>query len=555
MQRPKFTELDLKGNRLRTRASKRRSPRRLIPFRKGAAPWQGTKPILSQRTPLKPWRNPVILSAGVLGSAAAITAAALLGLADSPPSKPDAQAPESTGSSSTSTPAAAQHPADQGGGDAAGSGAEWQPLALPLANTGQPRSPVPPLESPRLNRTPLPDYTPEAEPPAEDETSEAEPPTEEDPARQHEVVEVRSGDSLARIFRRNGLSAADVHHVLNAGQPAERLASLQPGQRLTLIKDSEGALQGLRLPFSAEEALRIEADGDGGFQASVVPRQSQRELVKTEAEIERSLYRAADRAGLNTRLTMDLIRILDWEIDLGRDLRAGDSFTVIFERIEVEDETMIGDIKAVRLDSDRAGTIEAIRYSHGDGQADYYTPQGESLRREFMRYPVNYRRISSSFDRNRRHPILGTHRPHLGVDLAAPRGTPVRAAGEGRVVERRKKGGYGRLVTLEHGSRYRTRYAHLARYARGLSRGDRVERGEVIGYVGNSGLSTGPHLHYEFLVNGQHRNPAEVDLPKADPLPAQHREEFTSHAEPLLSALEGESDDGELRIALLEPEQ
>ncbi|MBK1726901.1 peptidoglycan DD-metalloendopeptidase family protein, partial [Halorhodospira neutriphila] len=341
---------------------------------------------------------------------------------------------------------------------------------------------------------------------------------------------------------------------LNAGPPAERLASLHPGQRLTLTKDAEGALQGLRFPFSPEQALRIEADGDG-FQAAVVSRQSQRQLVKTEAEIERSLYRAAQRAGLNARLTMQLTRILGWEVDLGRDLRAGDSFTVIFERIETEDETVLGDIKAVRLDSDRAGTIEAVRYSHGDGQADYYTPQGESLRREFKRYPVNYRRVSSSFDRNRRHPILGVRRPHLGVDLAASRGTPVRAAGEGRVVERRYKGGYGRLVTLEHGSRYRTRYAHLARYARGLSPGDRVERGEVIGYVGSSGLSTGPHLHYEFLVNGRHRNPVTVELPKADPLPAQYRQAFRSHAEPLLSALEGNPDDGELRIALLEPEQ
>lgn len=543
MQRPKFTELDLKGNRLRTRASTRRLPGRLTPFRKGSKRWQGAKRSLARRAPLKPWRRPVAISAGVLGSAA-VTAVTLLALSDAP--SPGSEDQPAGANPSSAAPA----PGPDQDRDAATPAAAWQPLALPLAGAGGLQPSAPPLESPQLNRTPLPGRTPEQASPDEEEP----PPNEGEPTYQREVIEVRPGDSLARIFRRTGLAAADMQRVLNAGQPAERLASLRPGQRLTLIKDAEGALQELRLPFSAEQALHVEADGDG-FQAAVASRQSQRELVKTEAEIQRSLYHAAQRAGLNTQLTMRLTRILGWEIELGRDLRAGDSFTVIFERIETEDETTLGNIKAVRLDSDRAGTIEAIRYSHGDGQADYYTPQGESLRREFKRYPVDYQRISSSFDRNRRHPILGVRRPHLGVDLAASRGNPVRAAGEGRVVERRYKGGYGRLVTIEHGSRYRTRYAHLARYARGLSPGDRVERGEVIGYVGSSGLSSGPHLHYEFLVNGRHRNPVTVELPKADPLPDQHRQAFRDHAEPLLSALQGEPDDGELRIALLEPEQ
>lgn len=368
---------------------------------------------------------------------------------------------------------------------------------------------------------------------------------------QREEIRVRSGDTFARIMSRAGYGTRAVHDLVSAGEESRRLRHLRPGHRIVIYRDEDGELAGLDFPFDADEMLRIEriaaTEPDSGFTAEIVPRNLQRHLVRAEGEITHSMYRAARQAGLNDRLIMQLSSVFGWEVDLGRDLRRGHRFRVLYEEIDGgDDEPIIGDIVAAKLMMGER-VVEAVRFTDGDGRTDYYSPDGTSLRREFKRHPIEYRRISSPFDRNRRHPVLGVRRPHLGVDYAAPTGTPIRAAGEGRVVRRGWHGGYGRTVEIEHGSRYRTLYAHMSRFADDVRQGDRVERGQVLGYVGRSGMATGPHLHYEFIVNGTHRDPLEVDLPKADPLAEQHRDSFDQRADRLLTTLR--SDDAPQRLA------
>ncbi|MFP4184551.1 MAG: peptidoglycan DD-metalloendopeptidase family protein [Halorhodospira sp.] len=365
-------------------------------------------------------------------------------------------------------------------------------------------------------------------------------------SRERNELQVRAGDNLTRLFRRAGHSASDVVRVLDAGEPAEALTRLRPGDTVTLLHDEQGELAGIYYPRDAERALHIERE-DGAFQAEWAPRNLERELERVTGSVEGSLYRSARSAGLSDRIIMQLARVLDGDIDLGKDLRADDEFSVVYEKTRgPEGETLRTRLQAVHLDA-TGKTLQALRFEDPEGDSSFYTPDGTSLERTLDRYPVDFKRISSSFDRNRRHPVLGVRRPHLGVDLAAPRGTPVRAAGDGKIVERSRNGGYGRMITVRHGDRYRTRYAHLSRYASGLRIGDHVERGKVIGYVGNTGMSTGPHLHYELIVDGRHRNPVTAELPRAKPLPEEHRTAFEEHAEHLLAALDGELED--LRLA------
>jgi murein DD-endopeptidase MepM/ murein hydrolase activator NlpD len=181
-----------------------------------------------------------------------------------------------------------------------------------------------------------------------------------------------------------------------------------------------------------------------------------------------------------------------------------------------------------------------VRYVGPNGRADYYTPDGRPVRKAFLRYPVDYARISSGFSTARRHPVLNRVRAHKGIDFAAATGTPIKAAGAGRVVSRGRNGGYGNVVVLAHSGGVTTLYGHMSRFAKGLSVGDRVAQGQVIGYVGMTGLATGPHVHYEYRVNGVHKNPARVTMPKADPIPASLMADFKAQTAPLLARLDAE---------------
>ena len=352
----------------------------------------------------------------------------------------------------------------------------------------------------------------------------------------HDVT-VSEGDSLARIFSKQNIPASQLHHLIASGKVAKKLTRIYPGQKLHLRTSPEDGLLELKYEIDALNQIQVSRSGDD-FDAKLVTRAPERRKVQATGEISSSLFLAAQKAHLPENIAMELANIFGWDIDFALDIRKGDRFTVIYEDLYLDGERIgTGNILAAEF-INRDKTHQAVRYTDARGRTDYYSPDGHSMRKTFLRTPVAFSRISSRFSLGRKHPILNTIRSHKGVDYAAPRGTPVKATGAGKIVLRGKKGGYGKTVVVQHGSRYSTLYAHLNSYARGLRNGSRVQQGQVIGYVGSTGLATGPHLHYEFRVNGVHRNPLTVKLPDAAPLQRTYMADFKLKTGNLLARLE-----------------
>jgi murein DD-endopeptidase MepM/ murein hydrolase activator NlpD len=359
-----------------------------------------------------------------------------------------------------------------------------------------------------------------------------------DSAAAWQTVTVGSGDNLAAVFDRVGLTPRDVHNVVNAGDPAGELTRIYPGDNIHLRIDDNGELGGVRYRMDETRTLRLEHTGEGAFDVTVETATLQRRTAEAQGTIKSSLYNAALDAGLNDRLIMELAGIFGWDIDFALDIRAGDRFVVVYEELYRDGEKIRnGNILAAEF-INRGEPFRALRYETAEGESNYYAPDGRSMRKAFLRTPTDFTRVSSEFNPNRIHPVYGTKRPHRGTDYAAPPGTPIKAAGDGKIIHRGTKGGYGKTVVLKHGSRYTTLYAHMRSYARGQSTGDRVKQGEIIGYVGSTGLSTGPHLHYEFRVNGVHRNPRTVDLPEAEPIAERYRADFERTTAALVTRLD-----------------
>lgn len=354
----------------------------------------------------------------------------------------------------------------------------------------------------------------------------------------YQKVTVRSGDSLSAIFSRAGISAQETHRVTNADDRVRALRRIYPGDELLFHVDDEGRLQSLRYAMDSVRTLVVERDPEDGFTTRIVEEVLETRVVEAAGTIDRSLFVSARRAGLSQRQVMQFMSIFEWQLDFNRDIRQGDTFSIVYEAEFLDNEQVSdGRILAAKLiNGNRRHT--ALRFEQEDGTVGYYGANGENLRKAFIRRPVQNARISSGFDRNRMHPVLGERRPHLGTDFAAPTGTPIMASGAGRVVHVGRKGGYGHTVIIEHNNRYRTLYAHMSRYADGLRNGSRVEQGEVIGYVGRSGLATGPHLHYEFLVEGNHYDPMSIDLPTGDPVPESQMTAFRQHTAGTLAQLQ-----------------
>jgi murein DD-endopeptidase MepM/ murein hydrolase activator NlpD len=350
-------------------------------------------------------------------------------------------------------------------------------------------------------------------------------------------VTVRPGDNLSIIFERLGLSSAALHAMMASGTETRSLARLYPGQSLRL-RVEEGELLGLRFEPSVTELLEI-TRGDDGFTASVMTHELETRVSLAEAEISSSLFLAGQAAGLSDRLIMQMVDIYGWDIDFALDIRERDSFRVLYEE-KYRDGVKVGEGPILAAEfTNRGKTFRAVRYTPANGRADYFADSGAAMRKAFLRTPLTFTRISSHFNLRRKHPVLNTIRAHRGVDYAAPGGTPIKATGDGTVVHIGNKGGYGRTVILRHGNNYSTLYAHMSRYAGGLRQGGRVKQGDVIGFVGMSGLATGPHLHYEFQVNGIHRNPLTVDLPQAEGIPESQLARFKSETSTLLAQLDG----------------
>jgi murein DD-endopeptidase MepM/ murein hydrolase activator NlpD len=348
---------------------------------------------------------------------------------------------------------------------------------------------------------------------------------------------IKSGDSLSSIFKQHGLSANLLHRIVHSSETAKQLTDIRPGETLFLELDHDDNLRRLRLEYNRTRSLEITADQDD-FNAVELHRDAEQRVAFTSGIIESSLYVDAKDAGLSENLIMELATIFGWDIDFALEIRAGDHFTVIYQEDYLDGEKLRdGPILAAEF-VNRGHAYQALRYEDASGRVDYYTPEGRSMRKAFLRAPVDFRRISSRFTQERWHPVLGKKRPHMGVDYAAKVGTPVKAAGDGKIILRGTKGGYGKTVIVQHGQSYTTLYAHLSSYSKKFKRGAKVKQGDVIGYVGRSGMATGPHLHYEFRVNGVHRNPLKVKLPDAKPIAERYLQDFQLKAQPLLASLE-----------------
>ena len=353
-----------------------------------------------------------------------------------------------------------------------------------------------------------------------------------------EIV-VANGDTLSTVFAKAGLPSSTVHSVLASSKEARQLTRLRVGQKIELELTDTGELARLTSPLSKLESVQLEK-ADGGYVFK--KQQIKPETVTAYAHglIESSLFLAAKRAGLSHNLTMDLANIFGYDIDFAMDIRKGDTFEVVYEEKSVGGERIgSGNILAARF-INRGETYTAIRYTNKQGNTSYYTASGESMRKAFIRTPVDFARISSRFSNGRRHPILNKIRAHKGVDYAAPSGTPIKSAGDGKVILAGRNGGYGNTVIIQHGQRYKTLYAHMQGFAKGVRNGSTVKQGQIIGYIGTTGLSTGPHLHYEFQVDGKHVDPLGLKLPMADPIASSEKQRFRQLSQPLMARLDEE---------------
>lgn len=350
------------------------------------------------------------------------------------------------------------------------------------------------------------------------------------------VITVRRNDTLDQIFRKLALNLSDLANLRAIGATRQMLDRLIPGEQLTLTH-RDGALVDLQRNISLTEQLQVHR-ADDGFHASVVPRPIEIRTALARGTIHSSLFESANAVGLQDATVFKLARIFGWDIDFVLDLRSGDEFVVSYERIFQNGQLVQdGEILAARF-INQGRTYEAVRYQGADGTARYYTPAGRSMEKAFLRAPLEFTRVSSVFSTARFHPILNRIRAHEGTDYAAPIGTPVRAAGSGRISFRGWAGGYGNEVQIDHGSGIVTLYGHLSRFAPQTRVGAHVSQGDTIAYVGMTGLATGPHLHYEYRLNGRFQDPQKVKLPDATPIDAALRPAFLQQTSPLLAALD-----------------
>ena len=354
-------------------------------------------------------------------------------------------------------------------------------------------------------------------------------------------VTIQSGDSLSTIFQRVGLTAAELQQIMNLGHGVAGLARIMPGQSIQFQVDEQGYLTQLKYEATPLKKLVIIKKSHRGFEAEWKLRKPEVLISYKTARITKanpSLYQAGQAAGLSDKMIMKLSYIFQWDISFALELRQGDSFTLIYEDIYIDGEKVKeGDILATQFNN-LGKTYTAVLYEDGASRKDYFTPDGRSMRKTFLRDPVHFSHVSSSFNLKRFHPIHKRVMPHRGIDYAANRGTPVSASGDGKVVIARSNSTSGRYVVIKHGEQYTTKYLHLSSFAKGIRMGKSVKQGQTIGYVGATGWATAPHLHYEFLVDGSHRNPRTVKLPKAEPINPAHMSQFLQTTRPVLARLE-----------------
>jgi murein DD-endopeptidase MepM/ murein hydrolase activator NlpD len=350
-------------------------------------------------------------------------------------------------------------------------------------------------------------------------------------------VIVARNDTLDHIFRRLKLNLADLASLRSLPRVRDALDSLKPGESLH-FEHKDGSLYALERRLNESETLKVSRDPAAGLRADVLQNPLETRMRTVHGVIDSSLFEAVEAAGAHDQTAVALADIFAWDVDFVLDVRPGDAFIVTYPEV-YRDGVYVRDgaIQAAEF-VNQGRTFRAVRYTDPDGGSHYYTPDGKSLHKAFLRAPVEFTRVSSRFNSARYHPILNLIRAHKGVDYAAPMGTPVKAAGDGRIRFAGVKGGYGNVVEIEHSSSVVTVYGHLSRFAHGTRVGAHVTQGVVIAYVGMTGLATGPHLHYEYRVNGVFKNPQTVALPGADPIEARWHDDFLAKSAPLLASLE-----------------
>jgi murein DD-endopeptidase MepM/ murein hydrolase activator NlpD len=352
------------------------------------------------------------------------------------------------------------------------------------------------------------------------------------------AVTIGRNDTLDQIFRALQLKLSDLAELRSLPDVRKSLDMIRPGDVIQLTH-LDGEIKSLTRRIS-ETAMLSVTRADDGFNANILENPLETTERTLRGTVDSSLYVAVNAAGGTDRLAVELADVFKYDIDFVNQVQPGDSFTVAHEQ-EYQDGRFVRDGAILAAEFVNSGkSYRAVRYVGPNGKADYYTPDGRPVRKAFLRYPVDYARISSGFSTARRHPVLNRVRAHKGIDFAAASGTPIKAAGSGRIIERGRKGGYGNAIVLSHGKGITTLYGHMSRFAKGLSVGSVVHQGQVIGYVGMTGLATGPHVHYEYRVNGVHKNPARVTMPKADPIPESLMADFRAQTAPLLARLEAQ---------------
>ena len=350
------------------------------------------------------------------------------------------------------------------------------------------------------------------------------------------TLTVGRGDTLEQLFRENNLDIGHLMQIAQLDEAKQRFRRMKPGDVFE-VEHEEGQVVSLYSKLDLTSALQI-VRLDDDFTARIIERPVELRTRHAYGVIDSSLFESAAQAGLSDKTIMNVAGIFAWDVDFILDIRSGDNYYVQYEEIWQDGEFVTdGEIIAAEFNNN-GRQIQAVRFKDGENNTDYFTPDGDSVRKAFIRAPVDFTRISSNFNPKRRHPILNSIRAHRGVDYAAPRGTPIKAAGDGKVIFRGTKSGYGRVVILQHGGNITTLYAHMSSYDAKAKLGTRVQQGQTVGYVGMTGLATANHLHYEYRLNGVHRNPRTVSLPDAEPIAEKYRQRFLAEAAPILEELE-----------------
>ena len=348
-------------------------------------------------------------------------------------------------------------------------------------------------------------------------------------------AEIKRNDSLFSILKRLGIEEKNIVTLVNSDR-SNLLAQIKIGKTLEVGINDSNIVISLNYIKDFKSGVRAEKSGEV-YEIEEYELNTEKYRVFKNIEINNSLYVDGLKEGLPDSVIMDLVYIFGWDIDFVHDIRPGDSYSLIYEEVFVNGEKKLdGDILIAEfINRDRTHT--AIRYKLQNGFSEYFSLEGRNVKKAFLRSPVKFSYISSSYNLKRRHPILHKIRAHTGVDYAASRGTPVRTTGDGTVVFVGKKGGYGNLVEIKHTEDYSTRYAHLNKFHSKIKVGKKVNQSETIGYVGRTGTATGDHLHYEFRVNGKHTNPLTVKLPNAKPIHENDKDSYGLHAKKILADL------------------